>query len=356
MNKDKDAKMRKRKEEDAEAREERLEERKKKRAREEDKVREERLAAVRTRMERLRAREDEEEREERRRKDKQAKEDRRKEEEEDEREERLADKRRAMERQRAEEDEEEREERRRKDREAKAVKKSKNENELMNIARSSTALTDPRFKVIDIGSIREQRTCEFCNAYLWPTETNHACCGGGKLYNKNDKENETKGMKIMPDLPDELLQLKKIPAYIENIRNYNNAMAMASLGSNMPSQNVNFKIQGKLHHSIGSIGPPPEGEKPKFSALYFNDTDHEIENRMSHQSKKLKPDIIKILQTVLKRDNNYIKSFRQALEIHGKDDDVKVVLLADRKKKEKRRQAIHPGCLSLPQGCEVRGG
>ena len=223
---------------------------------------------------------------------------------------------------------------------------------MKNIARNCNYREeDEEFATIDVGSVKSQKTCRYCDAYLWPSETNHACCGAGKLFDKSNPENEDKGMKLVPDLPEEMVSLLDNPSYTDNIRAYNNAMAMASLGSNTPEQGVNFRVQGKLHHSIGSIGPPPEGEVPKFAALYFYDADHEVENRMSHQTKKLNPDILAILQEVLKRVNPYINSFQQALEIYEKDDNVKLVLLADKKKATKK--SAPSGCLSLPQGCEL---
>ena len=202
---------------------------------------------------------------------------------------------------------------------------------------------------IEIGALKNQETCQFCTAFLWPGESSQACCKKGKLYNIMDQRSV---MQFMPDPPTEIIDHLKIPAFAHNIRSYNNGLAMASVGSNVPEQSVNFKIQGKLYHSIGALGPPPEGQLPRFGAIYFNDADHETENRLAHQSKKLKPEIFASLQEMLRRVNPYLGSFKAAFEVHGGDDNVKIVLLADAKKKSSNRQ-VHPGRLSLPQGCEV---
>ena len=204
----------------------------------------------------------------------------------------------------------------------------------------------------DIGALKDQAPCRYCGAFLWPGETSTACCNNGKLFDVNNPTNEDLGMKIMPDLPQQISNMMTRPAFVSKLRAYNNALAMASVGGNAPEQGVNFKIQGKLYHRIGSIGPPPAGEVPKFAALYFHDSDHETENRLHHQSQTLNPEIISVLQAVIRDVNPYVNSFRQALELHNGVDDVKIVLLADPKKKAMARVA-HPGCLTLPQGCEV---
>jgi hypothetical protein len=204
----------------------------------------------------------------------------------------------------------------------------------------------------DIGALKDQAPCRYCGAFLWPGETSTACCNNGKLFDVNNPSNEDLGMKIMPDLPQQISDMMTRPAFVSKLRAYNNALAMASVGGNAPEQGVNFKIQGKLYHRIGSIGPPPAGEVPRFAALYFHDSDHETENRLHHQSQTLNPEIISVLQAVIRDVNPYVNSFRQALELHNGVDDVKIVLLADPKKKAMARVA-HPGCLTLPQGCEV---
>ena len=77
--------------------------------------------------------------------------------------------------------------------------------------------------------------------------------------------------------------MKEPPAVIKNlmgkkhfmnsIRGYNNALALASIGSTHPETGPCFKIQGKLHHYIGSL--TPEGGTPKFAQLYFFDSTQE---------------------------------------------------------------------------------
>ena len=135
-----------------------------------------------------------------------------------------------------------------------------------------------------------------------------------------------------------------------NSRHYNNALALASLGTDgAPEQGPNFKIQGKLYHLLGPIGPPGKGKKPKFAQLYFHDTESEVENRQSHQRTRLNPQILKSLQDMLHVCNPYVQSLKSALEIVGEDDEKKIVLVASKKKTNDGK----PGSYNLPSGSEV---
>ena len=110
----------------------------------------------------------------------------------------------------------------------------------------------------------------------------------------------------------------------------------------------NFKVQGKLHHLLGPIGPPAVGQTPKFAQLYFHDADHETENRLSHVRTKLKPEILRPLQEMLHDINPYVQSFKSALDILTREADVRIVLVA-----KKSPDSTNPGCYNLPSGSEV---
>ena len=64
------------------------------------------------------------------------------------------------------------------------------------------------------------------------------------------------------------------------IRSYNNAVSFTSLGAKLDraiTDNINgagvytFRIHGALHHSMGSLLPPP-GERPRFAQVYMFDS------------------------------------------------------------------------------------
>ena len=59
-------------------------------------------------------------------------------------------------------------------------------------------------------------------------------------------------------------------------RAYNNSLAMASIGCDEVRQtgyNPTFTIQGKLHHTIGSL-LPVDGNAPKFAQIFLIDSDN----------------------------------------------------------------------------------
>lgn len=151
-------------------------------------------------------------------------------------------------------------------------------------------------------SLLKSPCCPHCQAYLWAGERESLCCCKGKV-------------KLDPSCqpPSEMIALFDVnrsgSTFLEHIRAYNNALALASLGCNevcMPRFSPNFKIQGKLFHRIGSL-LPAENQAPKFAQLFFYDSDNELDNRLSHLS-DIDPDILGQLQGMLHANNSYTYS------------------------------------------------
>src|SRR5487761_1144500 len=76
-------------------------------------------------------------------------------------------------------------------------------------------------------------------------------------------------------------------SFQKNIRLYNNALAMTSVGRQL-DRSVNegrgpyvFKLHGELIHRVGSL-LPPEGDAPIFAQLYIYDTDVAWNHRMGN--------------------------------------------------------------------------
>ena len=89
--------------------------------------------------------------------------------------------------------------------------------------------------------------------------------------------------------------------FLTHIRKYNNALALASIGCKEyvhDGFNPTFTIQGKLYHRMGNL-LPERGETPKFSQIYFHDsdTDAELKYRLTHA--ELDPHILQELQSTL---------------------------------------------------------
>jgi hypothetical protein len=123
-----------------------------------------------------------------------------------------------------------------------------------------TVVTDfPEKYVIqhDCGSFAD--VCCHCKAFSWAKERSSLCCKNGKIQ-----------LPAVPPPPSKLMELYDVnKTFLEKVRSFNNAFALASMGCKQirfPSGVSCFKVQGKIHHFIGSL-LPSEGETPKFPRL-----------------------------------------------------------------------------------------
>ena len=73
-----------------------------------------------------------------------------------------------------------------------------------------------------------------------------------------------------------------------------------------------FRIQGALHHSIGSLLPP--GERPRFAQVYMFDSAQEQLQFRHEIYPNLQLDILQLLSTVLRELNPYVQFWRNAAE------------------------------------------
>ncbi|KAJ7240050.1 hypothetical protein C8J57DRAFT_1085988, partial [Mycena rebaudengoi] len=129
--------------------------------------------------------------------------------------------------------------------------------------------------------------------------------------------------------PQELLELYNGTShyskeFLKNIRAYNAAFALASLGVTVDKsvQGGNspyvFKIQGALHHKVGSL-LPAEGQEPIYAQLYFYSPEEANAARMRrnqglNSNSGLKQEVMNILDDVLRRNHAYIPLYKTAYE------------------------------------------
>ena len=164
------------------------------------------------------------------------------------------------------------------------------------------------------------------------------CCKGGKI--------------VIPPFrarPEPLASLAKFSGgsrsnkFMKNIRQYNCLFAFTSMGANIDcSLNDGrgppiFKINGQVHHRIGSL-LPPDGSPRKFLQLYIYDTSNEVSNRLQalHPDDGppscIDPSIVQMLTSMLDEYNPFAKKFRMARERimeHGDEDFVIHIVGAD---------------------------
>jgi len=157
-------------------------------------------------------------------------------------------------------------------------------------------------------------TCKYCNAIFWfeernkyDTERGHGeilysnCCKYGRIKIPPFKE--------PPEFLKRLLDHKGdgySRHFLQKIRQYNSMFAFTSMGGNIDKTKNQgegpyvFRINGQVHHRIGSLLPEPN-KIPKFAELYIFDTKNEIQNRIRAISKEdpdttdLNPDRIRAI-------------------------------------------------------------
>ena len=200
-------------------------------------------------------------------------------------------------------------------------------------------------------AITEHPTCEHCGARKPPNEKSGSCCNNGTV-------------KIELPPPNPLLKAlhtgkhPKSKHFKKNIRQYNNSLAMASmggLGDKLIPKEKGFqptvKFQGRIYHALGDLIKGEE-EQARYAQLFtFDGTmEEEAEARMKTQGENsnLFKALMIELQEMLKKVNPYVKDIKTICDIP--DDQIKDVKLVLRQDKAKRG---HKGQFNLPSTNEV---
>jgi hypothetical protein len=182
---------------------------------------------------------------------------------------------------------------------------------------------DPTWPEHDLGSFTI--TCLSCGALHWLDEhlsssskTNPKfgiCCYSGKI-----------SLPFLHPLPQELHHLfttsdDRGKAFCHHIHNYNNALAMTSVGRDVDDTLNNgggpwiFKLHGELTHKIGSL-LPPSGSTPSYAQLYIHDTEEALQHRMNNRyNSALDPATMWELQDVLYHCHPAVQLYKQAAQL-----------------------------------------
>nr|CAD2209450.1 unnamed protein product [Meloidogyne enterolobii] len=168
--------------------------------------------------------------------------------------------------------------------------------------------------------------CNECNAIHFQEEqikTNHSksfcfnnCCKEGKLKALNDK---------IEEYPEELKSLfnESHPYnknFINNIRQYNNAFACASISCfkfNFPTPGPPcYKIQGQLYHKFNiSAKPFNSNELPTNGQLYFLDSSTSID-LITKQNTNLDSNIISYIEKIIREKNKFAQSYKLMKDVY----------------------------------------
>ncbi|KMQ87777.1 hypothetical protein RF55_12854 [Lasius niger] len=164
--------------------------------------------------------------------------------------------------------------------------------------------------------------CQFCKSLNFECEKSKDgkftyCCQKGKL-------------KLKPiNCPDFIKKLYmgnnyESKNFINNIRSYNSALAMASMGApgnRNPLDVVNnapycLKIHGQYHHLTSTAMRPADGETPRFAQLYFLDTEEALNHRINNKAnKECDQKIMKDLSCFMVECNIFAKTFKMMRQV-----------------------------------------
>jgi hypothetical protein len=175
--------------------------------------------------------------------------------------------------------------------------------------------------------------CPFCGAFFWFQErvksasavtqrriVYNLCCKGGRI--------RLEPYKKPPEPLRTLLRFDgdaRPKRFLLQIRYYNSLFAFTSLGAAVDKAINNgtapyvFRINGVVHHRIGTLLPRP-GSQPKFAQLYIHDPDVELQSRLhifgSDDAGVACPDsaVTQSLMEMLDAHNELVKAFRCARE------------------------------------------
>ena len=187
-----------------------------------------------------------------------------------------------------------------------------------------------------------QSPCEFCGALKFPRETANFCCNKNKI--KVPKPE-------VPDLLKELLLHDN--DFLRNIRSYNNALCLASLGVEGKVKDLwsTFQFQGRAYHYIGDL-KPADGDGRQFAQWYIHDgelsKEQEAQGRIDGQLQsvrnRLNKETMVKLQEMLKEKNHLVKQLRFVSQLPEEQIEGKKFVLCA----EGRPEGTHERTYNLP--------
>ncbi|XP_071704647.1 uncharacterized protein [Rutidosis leptorrhynchoides] len=163
--------------------------------------------------------------------------------------------------------------------------------------------------------------CMQCGALFWRAEHvksyfrdkhlhYHHCCENGRFY-----------LPRYEDPPAEFKRLLEVPAFVDNVRAYNQMFSMTSFGARI-DETVNnghspyiFKISGQIYHWLGSLCPE-QGSPPGFCSFTFMIRITKLKTEWAilggRDSGRLSEVVVTQLVKLLDLNNALVKLFRTA--------------------------------------------
>jgi len=149
----------------------------------------------------------------------------------------------------------------------------------------------------NLGSM--SKCCPHCHARFWMEETINCCFSGSLIIPE-------------PTIPRSLSDLIYSAPVRKNIRSYNMAMAMASVGhKNVSLPDGTFVMGGRSYHRIGCL-LPSSGQDYNFAQIYLLDTLDATSRRSCIFANRLDERLLADLDVQLRLHNPLISQFCQA--------------------------------------------
>jgi hypothetical protein len=144
------------------------------------------------------------------------------------------------------------------------------------------------------------QVCQFCGARTWSNEKIN-CCDDGAIV-----------LPPHPDIPPALSSAILSPHVLSNIRAYNTAFCMASVGhASRGFPDGVFVLGGRTCHRIGSL-LPESGRAQSFAQIYVLDVDEATNrrvNEMGGDGTSLRRDILDKLHNLIVEHNLWVQQF-----------------------------------------------
>jgi hypothetical protein len=143
--------------------------------------------------------------------------------------------------------------------------------------------------------------CLFCGALKWPQEKIN-CCAYGDIQ-----------LNVSHDVPPEIAAIIYSPHVLKNIRVYNMALSMASVGhQNKSLPDGMFVLGGRTYHRVGSMLPQGNAP-PAFAQIYVLDVEEATDRRLEIFGRaELNRDLMRSLHVLLMEHNPLMRQFVQA--------------------------------------------
>ena len=159
--------------------------------------------------------------------------------------------------------------------------------------------------------LKAPKMCQQCGAKKFQFESRGFCCSNGDVSLKAS-DVHSRLYELFTSASNESRDFKRY------IRTYNSNFAFTSLGvtydkdfCGMSKGIYTFRIQGQIYHRISQL--VPVDRPPSFLQLYFHDTDHELQNRLSFSNDMTLP-TVSILREAL-QVNPYCQFFRSLRDV-----------------------------------------